>query len=61
MFAHFAISMIPRQLEPIIQARLGRGKAIIVLGPRQVGKTTLVRKLANNLHQDFLYLSCTSC
>ncbi|MBN1761430.1 MAG: ATP-binding protein [Chitinispirillaceae bacterium] len=37
--------MIPRKTADIIKARLGRGKAIIVLGPRQVGKTTLMKSL----------------
>jgi predicted AAA+ superfamily ATPase len=39
--------MIPRQLEPVIKRRLGTGKAIIVTGPRQTGKTTLLKKIAD--------------
>lgn len=35
--------MITRTLAPIIERKVGRGKAIIIVGPRQVGKTTLVR------------------
>jgi predicted AAA+ superfamily ATPase len=34
--------MIARTLEHVLKERFGRGKAIVVLGPRQVGKTTLV-------------------
>jgi uncharacterized protein len=37
--------MIPRVLEHIIRKDLKLDKAIIVLGPRQVGKTTLIRQL----------------
>ena len=37
--------MIHRFLSDIIQAKLNTGKAIIVMGARQVGKTTLVRGL----------------
>lgn len=37
--------MIPRLLEDRIKDRLHRKKAIVVLGPRQVGKTTLMEKL----------------
>jgi len=35
--------MIARTLAPIIDRKVGRGKAIIIVGPRQVGKTTLIR------------------
>jgi len=35
--------MIARTLTPIIERKIGRGKAIIIVGPRQVGKTTLIR------------------
>src|SRR5580658_6420741 len=38
--------MINRLLTPIIRKKLGTGKAIIVLGPRQVGKTTLLKEIA---------------
>ncbi len=40
--------MIPRKLETIISSRLFQGKAILVLGPRQVGKTTLMRSLVSS-------------
>ncbi|WNJ16807.1 ATP-binding protein [Pontibacter sp. G13] len=34
--------MIQRTLTPIVRKRIGSGKAIMVIGPRQVGKTTLI-------------------
>jgi len=37
--------MIPRYLEALILRRLGDGKAILLQGARQTGKTTLVRHL----------------
>ncbi len=37
--------MIKRAIEKIILKRWGSGKAIILLGPRQTGKTTLLKKL----------------
>ena len=37
--------MIERSLQQAVEERLGRGKAIIVLGARQVGKTTLLRRI----------------
>lgn len=41
--------MINRVLHAPIRARLFGGKTIVVLGPRQVGKTTLARQLAASL------------
>jgi len=38
--------MIRRKLENIIINRFNKGKVIILLGPRQVGKTTLSRQIA---------------
>ncbi|MFW6257770.1 MAG: ATP-binding protein [Prolixibacteraceae bacterium] len=40
--------MIGRKLEAIIDSNLFSGKAIIVLGARQTGKTTLLKKLIAN-------------
>lgn len=37
--------MIKRTLEEVIRKRLFTGKTILLLGPRQVGKTTLVQSL----------------
>lgn len=37
--------MITRQLYPIILKRLNKGKAIVVMGARQTGKTTLLKAL----------------
>lgn len=37
--------MIERSLEKIIRSKLKTGKAIILMGARQVGKTTLLKKL----------------
>src|SRR5574344_3041772 len=34
--------MILRELEDTIRGRIGAGKAIIIMGPRQVGKSTLL-------------------
>lgn len=38
--------MLKRQIEQRIRADFGKGKAILILGPRQVGKTTLLEQLA---------------
>lgn len=47
--------MISRSLEEKIKNRFGTGKAILLIGPRQVGKTTLFNKLLEN--QDYLFLN----
>jgi predicted AAA+ superfamily ATPase len=47
--------MIQRLLEHIIQSRLHSGKAILLLGPRQVGKTTLLKKIFP-MQEDVLWL-----
>lgn len=47
--------MISRLLYPIIEERWNSGKAIIILGPRQVGKTTLLKTICG-AKGDFLSL-----
>jgi uncharacterized protein len=37
--------MIKRDLEKIISDQIGKGKALVILGPRQVGKTTMLKKM----------------
>ncbi|VAW11316.1 Prokaryotic ATPase [hydrothermal vent metagenome] len=46
--------MINRELEKHINNRFGKGKAILLIGPRQVGKTTLFNKLLENKEHLFL-------
>lgn len=41
--------MIGRNIERIIQSQLKKGKSLLILGPRQVGKTTFVRSLEFDL------------
>jgi predicted AAA+ superfamily ATPase len=47
--------MINRILEGQIRNKLFSGKVIIVTGPRQVGKTTLIKKILNEM-SNFLFL-----
>jgi uncharacterized protein len=49
---------IQRQIEPLIKKSLFKGKIIIIYGARQVGKTTLVKKIADEYGQSFGYLNC---
>ena len=39
-----------------IAAALKRSPAVAVLGPRQVGKTTLAKQLAGMTNREFVYL-----
>lgn len=48
--------MIVRNLEEIIRSKLNKGKAIILMGARQVGKTTLLKKIFHR-ESDVLWLS----
>lgn len=46
--------MINRILYNSIISKIGKGKAIVLIGPRQVGKTTLINTILKN--RDFLFL-----
>lgn len=50
--------MIPRIIESSIRERLFKGKAIIISGPRQVGKTTLLKQLNEVGPEPVLWLNC---
>ena len=43
--------MIKRDIEAKIQSDFGKGKVVLVLGARQVGKTTLLNQLAENVER----------
>lgn len=49
--------MIPRLVTGTLKDRLGKGKAIILLGARQVGKTTLLMDILDS-DQGGIYLDC---
>jgi len=46
--------MYQRIIENLIKDKIGNGKAIIIVGARQVGKTTLIRKILEG--QKYLFL-----
>ncbi len=48
--------MVTRLLEPALLARMQMAPAVAVVGPRQVGKTTLVRVIQAELRTSSLYL-----
>lgn len=50
--------MIERRLKQLVTSRLFRGKAIVLTGPRQVGKTTLLQMLMKETDKKALYWNC---
>ena len=50
--------MIQRIIQKSIQNDLFKGKAIVITGPRQVGKTTLLEALRTENNLDALWLNC---
>jgi predicted AAA+ superfamily ATPase len=48
--------MVRRKLQQRIEEKLFKGKAIILLGPRQTGKTTLFKEITKNQKNDLLWL-----
>lgn len=50
--------MVNRLITSTVKQKFFRGKAIIVVGPRQVGKTTLLKMLANEYDRKVLVWNC---
>lgn len=50
--------LIKRKLEEIVTARLFKNKAIVILGARQVGKSTLMNHITGQLDVPVLNLNC---
>jgi predicted AAA+ superfamily ATPase len=49
---------IKRLLQPKIEAKLDKGKVLVLYGPRQVGKTTLVKEIAEKYNSGRGYFNC---
>lgn len=52
------VNMIRRTIQDSIEQSLFQGKAIIIYGARQVGKTTLIRALQQGSAVPSIYLNC---
>lgn len=50
--------MIKRSLQKELESELHNGKALLLLGARQVGKTTLLKQLQENLEENVLWMNC---
>ena len=51
----YLVIMIKRELLTTLNTKFNKGKAIVLLGPRQVGKTTLINTCLEG--KDFLFLN----
>ncbi|WP_343304158.1 ATP-binding protein [Chitinophaga niabensis] len=49
--------MIKRTFQTSIQKRLFKGKAVLLFGPRQAGKSTLIEKLLEAQDEEWLYMN----
>lgn len=52
------MNYIPRRVEKNIKERLFQGKLIILYGARQVGKTTLVKRILGEHEHESAYFNC---
>lgn len=50
--------MIYRDIQPVIERNLFKGKAIVLIGPRQVGKTTMLKQISNQLALPTFSINC---
>src|SRR3990167_11326315 len=48
------IKPIPRAIHSVLQTVLKQGKSVLLLGPRQTGKSTLIKNFASDLFINFL-------
>ncbi|MDD4358912.1 MAG: ATP-binding protein [Candidatus Pacebacteria bacterium] len=49
--------MLKREIQEKIKEKLFKGKIVIVYGPRQAGKTTLIKEIIKD-YPDYLFLNC---
>lgn len=50
--------MIQRNLQSVLTGFIGKGKALLLIGARQVGKSTLFKQITDTLTDEVLWLNC---
>lgn len=50
--------MISREIQSSIESKLFKNKLIIIYGARQVGKTTLIKKIGEKFEGQSIYINC---
>ena len=50
--------MIERAIKEEISKRMFKGKIIVIVGPRQVGKTTFLKQMSNSTEKKTLFWNC---
>ncbi len=58
IFVNLELMYIKRHLEDKLRERLFKGKVLIVYGPRQAGKTTLIKELVKGFGDSVRYIDC---
>ena len=46
------MSEIQRDLKAVLESKIGKGKVLLLIGPRQVGKTTLLKNILNSVSSE---------
>ncbi|MBQ9254247.1 MAG: ATP-binding protein [Bacteroidales bacterium] len=49
---------IQRTIQPLIESKLFKGKVILIIGARQVGKSTLLKQITRQRNESVLFLEC---
>ena len=48
----FAMHGIERDLKAVLDSKIGKGKVLLLIGPRQVGKTTLLKNILTSISSE---------
>lgn len=59
-YSIFAMNGIERDLKAVLESKIGKGKVLLLIGPRQVGKTTLLKNILTSISSEkkVQFLNC---